>query len=351
MVQNKGQKVLIFGGFTLGILLLSRFIFPIIFPFLLGAGLAFGAEPMVNLLTRKARFPRWAGTAIGVTLFFLLTAALITLSISILARQLGRLSGLLPQLADAVSTGLLSLKNQLLQFSRRLPQDMSHFLQQSVENLFSDSSSMLQQAVNRMPEVATGLMGTLGEWAFVLFTAVLSGYMISARLPKLRQWCRNKLPKAWQEQYLPALKELRRAIGGWLMAQGTLMGITFLLLTAGFFLLRIENVLLIAALVTLVDAFPILGTGTVLIPWSAVCLLQGDHGRGIGLLGIYVVVWLVRSVLEPRILGKELGLDPLVTLFAVYAGFSVMGFGGMLIAPIVAMLILQLIKQQPRQEG
>ena len=124
------------------------------------------------------------------------------------------------------------------------------------------------------------------------------------------------------------------------------MGLTFLLLSGGFFLLKISNTFLLSALVTLVDAFPILGTGTVLIPWSIVCLLQGDTARGIGLMAIYAVVWLVRSVLEPRLVGKELGLDPLLTLFSIYAGFRLMGIGGMLIAPFAAMVATQLFRQR-----
>lgn len=346
MSANKGQKIWIIGGFALGIVLLARYLFPVVLPFLLGGALAYGAEPAVNLLTKKLRLPRWAAAGVGVSGFFVLMLGLILLLISLLARQLGRLSGLLPQLAQAIGTGLAALEQWLLSLAVRLPQNMAQFLQRWVESLFSDSSAMLEQAASRVPQMATGLMGKLGHWALVLFTAVLSGYMISARLPGIKAWCREKLPQVWQGKYLPALRSLRKAVAGWLVAQGKLMGLTFILLTAGFFLLRVPNTLLIAALVTLVDAFPILGTGTVLIPWGTVCLLQGDHARGLGLLSLYAVTWLVRSVLEPRILGKELGLDPLITLFSVYAGFCVLGIGGMLIAPIVAMLVTQLIKHR-----
>lgn len=346
MSANKGQKVWIIGGFALGIVLLTRYLLPVVLPFLLGGALAYGAEPAANLLTKKFRFPRWAAAGISVTGFFILTLGLILLLISLLARQLGQLSGLLPQLAQAIGNGLASLEQWLLSLAVRLPQNMAQFLQRWVESLFSDSSAMLEQAAGRVSQMATGLMEKLGHFALVLFTAVLSGYMISARLPGIKAWCREKLPQVWQGKYVPAFRSLRKAVTGWLVAQGKLMVLTFVLLTAGFFLLRVPNTLLIAALVTLVDAFPILGTGTVLIPWSTVCLLQGDHARGVGLISLYIVTWLVRSVLEPRILGKELGLDPLITLFSVYAGFCVLGIGGMLIAPIVAMLVTQLIKHR-----
>ena len=345
MQGNKVQKILIAGIFTGAAVLFARHLFPILLPFLLGAALAKGAEPTVTFLAQKCHLPRWAATGAGVTVFFVLMVGLLMLMTSFLVRQVGRLSGLLPQLVEAVSSGLSSLERWLATFAQRLPQSMAQITQRYVENLFSDSSAMLEQAVSRVPQMASGLMGTLGQWALVLFTTVLSGYMISARLPALRSWCREKAPKLWQ-QYLPALKDMRRAAGRWLLAQGKLMGITFLLLAAGLFLLRTEHVLLLSALITLVDAFPILGTGTVLVPWSLVCLLQGNNARGIGLLGLYIVVWLTRSVLEPKIIGKELGLDPLVTLFAIYAGFCLMGIGGMLIAPIVAMLVTQLVKHR-----
>ncbi len=346
MQGGKGQKILILGAIAAATVLFARYLLPIVFPFLLGAGLAWGAEPAVRVLQRRVHLPRWAASGAGVTGFFVLMLCLIILLISLLVRQLGRLSGLLPQMADTVGAGLTSLEGWLLQLTRQLPQSVAPMLERSVEKLFSDSSALLDQAASRVPQLATGLMGTLGHWGLTLFTAIFSGYMISARLPKLRLWCREKLPQVWQEQYLPGLKAMRSAIGHWLLAQGKLMTLTFLLLSVGFFLLQIENVLLIAALVTLVDAFPVLGTGTVLIPWSIVCLLQGDNARGIGLLGVYAVVWLLRSVLEPRILGKELGIDPLLTLFSIYAGFCITGITGMLIAPIIAMLIVQLVKQR-----
>ena len=81
-----------------------------------------------------------------------------------------------------------------------------------------------------------------------------------------------------------------------------------------------------------------------MIPWSVICLLQGETARGAGLLGLYAVVWLIRSVLEPRLLGKELGLDPLVTLLAMYAGYKLFGFLGMILSPLLAVAAVRLLK-------
>jgi predicted PurR-regulated permease PerM len=103
--------------------------------------------------------------------------------------------------------------------------------------------------------------------------------------------------------------------------------------------------LVLAGLIAIVDAFPILGVGTVLIPWALICLLRRQTVRGIGLLAVYAVVWLARSILEPKLVGKGLGLDPLVTLVAIYAGWKLWGIGGMLLAPILALTVAQVLTQ------
>lgn len=347
MEQNRLRRILRAAMVVAIALVVGRYLMPIALPFALGAGLALAAEPAVALLSDKLRLKRLLASGIGVTAVFALALTLLVLLVAVLVRQLGRLSGMLPQLGDAVQQGMTSAKHWALELSAKLPESVGQVASRLTENLFSDGSALMQEAVSRVPGAATELIGKLSEGALVLFTAVLSGYMLSARLPGLRLWCRERLPQSWQQTYLPALRRIRRSLGGWLLAQGKLMGITFALLAAGFLLLRVENALMLAVVIALVDAFPVLGTGTVLIPWSLVCLLQGNSARGVGLLGVYLVVWLTRSVLEPRILGKELGLDPLLTLAAIYAGFRLWGIGGMLLAPLGAMAVTQAIKKEP----
>ena len=104
--------------------------------------------------------------------------------------------------------------------------------------------------------------------------------------------------------------------------------------------------LALTLLIALVDAIPVLGTGTVLIPWSAVYLIQGQHIRAIGLLGIYVVAFLSRSILEPRLVGRQLGLDPLMTLVALYVGYRIWGFAGMLLSPLLCVAATELANIQ-----
>ena len=168
--------------------------------------------------------------------------------------------------------------------------------------------------------------------------------MISLRLPKLRGWIKEKLPQRYQGFCLPVVQGFKSALGSWILAECKLAAITFALLWLGFTLLRIDHSLMLAGLITLVDAFPVLGVGTVLVPWGILLLVQGNLPLGLGIFALYGVIWLVRSVLEPKLLGKELGLDPLVTLVCIYAGFRLWGIWGMLLMPILAMGVTQVQK-------
>ena len=174
---------------------------------------------------------------------------------------------------------------------------------------------------------------------------MISSYMISVRLPRIRLWCRKQVPGERLRKFLAGLRRLKGVLFAWLKAQAKLMGITWLILTMGLVLLRFPYAPLWAGAVALVDAFPILGTGTVLLPWALVSFLQGQSVRGVGLLSIYAVISLTRSVLEPKLLGSHLGLDPLATLAALYAGFRFWGFGGMILAPMVTVAAVQLLRE------
>ena len=168
--------------------------------------------------------------------------------------------------------------------------------------------------------------------------------MVSARLPKLRRWLTTR--PFWEKLKLwrSAAVSLRGALGGWVKAQLKLALLCFGILTVGFLVLGIPYAPVWGALIALVDAIPVLGTGTVLLPWAFVCLVQGNGLRALGLVVVCLVAMVSRSFLEPRLVGRQLGLDPLMTLVALYTGFRIWGVGGMLIAPLLCVAAGEVIK-------
>ena len=331
-----------------GIWLFMGYLLPIGFPFLLGAALALAAEPAAKILRQRLHLPRSSASAVSVSAVFLLTATILTLLLALLIRQSQHLVAILPQLADTVAQATQQLQQWLLKLSVRLPASIRPLIDGLTTGLFANGSAMIEQAAMQIPKLAAGLFGALSSGMLGLITGIISAYMISCRIPALQTWWRGHQPQHWQETWLPAIKNIRSALWGWFLAEIKLAGIAFVVMLAGFWLIGIPNALVFSALITLVDAFPILGVGTVLVPWAIICMLQQEIARGMGLLAIYGVVWLSRSILEPRLVGKGLGLDPLVTLIAIYAGWKLWGIWGMLLSPVLALILTQIMNQLER---
>jgi sporulation integral membrane protein YtvI len=262
---------------------------------------------------------------------------------ALILRELRNLASILPDLELTAQNGMSMLSDWLLGLIHRLPDGIHTILERNITGFFSGGSELLDKAVRYVLGLASAILSHVPDSALMLGTAVISSFMISAKLPRIKLWFQEKFPKQRLQPLLDGLKRMRAAVGGWLKAQVKLSAVTWLILTLGFFLLRIPYAPLWAAVVSLVDAFPILGTGAILLPWSLLSFVQENAARGIGLLGIYAVVSVTRSVLEPKLVGKQLGLDPLLTLAALYAGYRLWGLGGMILAPLLAVTVRNLI--------
>ena len=333
----------------LGVYLALRYLMPLFFPFLLGGALALAAEPMTAFFQRKMKFPRAVSTGISVSMAFFLLVLAVLLVAGFFLRELRELAGILPDLGDTARAGLSQLESWMLNLAEQTPESIRPMLQYNVSDFFSDGTNFLDGLTGWILGLAGGVLSQVPDSALSLGTAILSGFMISAKLPKIRLWVKKRIPREKLEPLFRALGRIKAAVGGWLFAQAKLAGVTWILLTAGFWILGISYPPLWALAVTLVDAFPILGTGTVLLPWALVCLLQDQTVRAIGLTSTYLAVTLVRSALEPRLLGKHLGLDPLLTLIAMYAGYKIWGIGGMLLAPLIAVTAVQIVPDRRAQ--
>ena len=339
------KKALSAAGVILGVWLSLRFFLPLGLPFLLGGTLALAAEPMTGFLTHRLKLRRSAASGIAVTAAFLLFFLLVLLVCALILRELAALVRILPNLEDSLSGGLSALSAWALSLAAKMPQGIREHLERTIQDFFSGSSALLQQAFRFALGFTGGVLSAVPGSALVLGTAVISSYMISIRLPRIKSYLRAKIPPERIQKMRASLERLKTALVGWLKAQAKLMGLTWVILTLGLVLLRVSYAPVWAGAVALVDTFPILGTGTVLLPWSLVSFLQGDTVRAVGLLSIYGVISLTRSVMEPKLLGDHLGLDPLATLAALYAGYRLWGFSGMLVAPVLAVAAVQLLRE------
>jgi len=178
----------------------------------------------------------------------------------------------------------------------------------------------------------------LPDLLFILIVAVIATYFLSAEYERIGMRLLGLLPPQWRGPAQQAKRNTVAALKGLLRAQCIIFGVTFVLLLAGFWLLGVTRPFLLALLIIGVDLIPIVGTGIVLVPWMLWLLLAGRLGMALGLLVLYAVITIVRNWLAPKLYGQSVGLDPLTTLLAMYAGMRLIGFWGLFLAPVLLML-------------
>ena len=340
---------LIAGGFFLLWLFIAALL-PLLLPFLIAFLLAVVTEPLAKLLMEKAGFPRaLAGGLCILAVYLLLGTGLFFLG-KFLLQELGELIVRLPEMTEKLAPGLENLRKQLFLLLDKLPEQVQDALKNMTDEAFRGGTGLLGKLPEALLDLVTKLAKKLPDFFLFLLTTVISGFMMAGSLPKLRLWLSRILPRPWRRTVTNLWHRSRGAIGGWLKAELKLSGITFLLVTAGFFLLRVPGPLFLGLLTAVVDFLPVLGAGTILIPWALVLFLQRQTLRAVAFTLLYGVTAVTRTTLEPRILGRQMGLPPLATLFAVYTGYRLAGFWGLLLFPVGLSLVLQL-RELTRGDG
>ena len=324
------------GGTVIGVFLLVflglRYLFPFFLPFMLGLFLARAAEPLANFFRRRLRWGPGCGSFAAVTAVLALAAGGVWLAGAVLADRAAALVRAFSGAGAQLTAGIRTLKDWAVTLASHAPAGLSEPLGRSVEDLFR-GRGLMERAADAALELAARAAQDMPGLLVTLGTALLSAYMLCPRLPAIR--ARITALPLWQHRLLPAWRRLHRTAGQWLRAQVRLSGVTFAIVLGGFFLLGVRQKLAMALFTALVDAVPLLGSGTVLLPWALVTLLGGQPVRAVGLLAVYVTALVTRSALEPKLLGRQLGLDPLAALAALYAGYRIWGFWGMILAPIL----------------
>ncbi len=317
-------------------------------PFLPGLAIALAAEKPVRLLCRRG-LPRGAASTLCVGVLLALTGVGLWLGLRRGLYELQALVRELPELLEALAGPMDRLRAWLE--GLRVPEGFGPALERYVDGLFASGPSQLGRASAEAIGWASSLAAKLPGALLWLVTALLSGFFFSAELPALKLWLGRTLPPQALRWLSRAVLRVRQALGGWVKAQIKLSGVCFAIVTTGLLLIGIDYALLLGLVIALVDMLPLFGSGTVLLPWALLFFLRGNTRCGFGLIGIYAAAALTRTILEPKLLGKQMGLSPLLALASVYLGGRLLGFWGMILAPVAAMVVMQFCRLPPKEES
>ncbi len=341
--MKKPWKLLAYAvGGILGVWLAAKLLIPIGLPFLLGWGLSKLAQPMERRLTERAKFPAWLASFLCVSLIAAALGGCVWLLVRVLFSELEHLTDRLPALLSSLSRPLSRLHAGLLRMAARLPDPAATLAVQWLDRLFEGGSVLADTVSDGLLSFAGKTISRVPDIFLFVLTALLSAYLFSSERRRVAETVRRHLPEEWLERGKKIFKRLRSALGGYVKAQLRLSLVVLALMAAGLLILRQENAVLLAVVIAVVDALPVFGAGTILIPWGIISFLRNNPSLGIGLLVLYALCAVGRAFLEPRFLGKQIGLNPLLTLFALYAGFRLFGVLGMILLPVAVILLKQL---------
>lgn len=343
MDEKKWLRIALLAALAVAALCLAfRYLLPIALPFGVGALVALAAAPLSRVLQSRTPLPHRLCSGISVGLLYLLLGGALFF---LLRRVLVELSAFLrqfPALLSSLAAPMARLREALSALAARAPDGLGAALSEYVERLFSGSAGWLDTMNAKIFSAATRVLAGLPGAALFVVTAILSSFLFAAILPASGDALLRLVPARHRGKVALVASRLRRALGAWCLAQLELMGVTFAVVTAGLVFLGLDYALLFGLLIALIDALPVFGTGTVLLPWSLLLFARGQTRCGFGLLIVYGAAMLTRTALEPRLIGRQIGLPPLITLLAIYAGYRLVGFAGMIVFPIAALLGKQL---------
>jgi sporulation integral membrane protein YtvI len=242
---------------------------------------------------------------------------------------LGKILALLPDPLDKIM-GSIGLAPQL---QSALESGLSNV----ISGILSKSASLLTGIVSAVPKILF----------FILVTAVSTVYF-SIDIERINGFFKDFLPDKWVKMLIGFKNTTLSVMLKYTKAYLLIMLITFTVVLLGLTLIGSRYSLLLAFVTAIMDLLPLIGVGVVLIPYSLIMFATNSVGKGIGLLVLYAILTVTREIAEPKIIGKNLGIHPLLTLIMLYVGYELMGFFGILLLPLLAVIVTTYIKR--RQE-
>ena len=329
-----------------------KFVLPALAPFIIAFIFAKIIERPVDFCTTRLKFPRALSSGVWTVIAFGTIGTALYFALSLLFRELSGFIANFSNTAELIKNAgdyIGRISDNVL---RIIPVEARAFVLSSVENFLNEGLSLTRDAIAKLGGVAASALGSVpGVFLFVI-VMLAATFFLSSDYPNLRKASIEKLPKRWKAFYNKMRTNSIKALFAYLRALGILWCITFVELCIGFSILGFDYVLAIAFFTSIIDILPVFGVGTVLIPWAIYQLIVGNYALAIGLAVLYGVIVVVRNLIEPKIVGKQIGLNPLITLLSVYVGLKFFGLFG-IVTPIFVVLARQIylsIKEKPEDE-
>jgi len=317
-------------------------VFPHFVPFILAYFTALALDPFSKWFVKKVKIKRTAANSITFLIFLGIIGLFGYLIINKIYVQLIDLLSFFQENASGIQIWFMDATKYIQDTISLLPYDtanqINQFIAQSISNLTQINF------VAKVGSYTLSLSTAIPNFFFLTLIYLISVYLFSFQLDNIHDRFYSLFKESSRIKATMVLGDLRKATYGFLKAQIIMSTITFIISFIGLMIIGVKYSAVIAFIIIIVDILPILGTGSILMPWALFALIRGNMFLGIGLVVLYLVITIVRRAIEPKILGERIGLGALTTLISIWVGFKVMGVLGVFLFPLAFIFIKALIR-------
>ncbi|WP_077617942.1 sporulation integral membrane protein YtvI [Bacillus sinesaloumensis] len=298
-------------------------------------------EPVVNLLITKYRFKRIYSVTVTFVVFMVFVLFLAYLLINVIINQLITIVKNIPFYISSIDTDQIMETFQKFEtYFEGLPKEVMD----SIMNTLYSFQDLLIVAARNITEGTFSFVSSLPELLLELIVYLVAAFLFMNDFPAIK----NKFKAMLQDSSIEKMKivttQLKKIFVGFIKAQIVLSGVTFVITYVGLWILDVNYLIIISLLIVLVDLLPILGTGSFIVPWAIFVLINGNTKLGIGLLILFILITVIRKIIEPKVYSQNFGISALAALISMYLGFKIIGIIGLLLGPLLVILYDSLTK-------
>lgn len=323
-------------------------LFFLFLPFLIGLLISKLITPVVNFLHDRLKIPNNISTAIMILALIGLSSYVVYLLSLLLIYYVGEFAKVLPDWANAIMVFGNSLSMKFENMFIKLPIDPAALMSKGAASLLSDMGQWGTKFAGRGVSIATSLPGLL----ITFIITILSGFFFTKDRKKIDALVEPYKRKFFTENkhFIAFRQDVISVIFGYLRAQGILMSITFTICSIGLTIIGVDNAIPIALGIGFVDALPIFGPASVYMPWIISTLIMGDSTLALKLFILYLITTITRQLCEPKVVGTQIGIHPLLTLTALYLGVKLLGAPGLILGPLTGVTLIASYRRYYKKE-
>ena len=320
-----------------------KYALPLLMPFVLAFVIAYVLRRPIRFLSRVVHVPK----GLVAVLLVVLTYGVIGLLLALAGiRITATITSLVQQIPSFYYSHILPALTELFTWLEELLAKLDPSLMSALQELQTQLIDMLWQLVSSFSglllggvSLATSLATSLPGFLIRMLLMVISTFFITIDYEKIVRFCLGCLRGNTRRVVLQIKAYVVGTLFVCIRSYALIMCITFVELSIGLSIIGIERAMLVALLIAIFDILPVLGTGGIMIPWVILSALGGDLPQALALLVLYVIITVIRNIIEPRIVGAQIGLHPVLTLMSMFAGNHLFGIVGLFGLPILLSLL------------